>query len=155
MKCRNLRAGGRGSGFRHRAENLDRATVSERQSETLADLTKLERDELLAEWIKLTEKGDDKPSQLETVSAKGGRGNEGGINAAARDLGVSKADAHRAVKVGALSQEAKDAAREVGLDDMPNCNAETTPACMRHFGARRCAGSTRRLPWTTTDRASR
>lgn len=80
------------------------------------ELTALERDELLAEWIRLTDKEDQKPSQPETVS-KGGRGKEGGVNAAARELGVSKADAHRAVKVANLSPEAKEVARTAGLDD--------------------------------------
>ena len=81
------------------AENLHRA-----------ELTKLERDDNIAEWIKITEKLS---SQVET---KGHRP-EGGVNAAARELGVEKMDAHRAVKVASLSEEAKDAARETGLDN--------------------------------------
>ena len=84
------------------AENLHRA-----------ELTALERDEQVAKWIELSA---NKLSQPETVS-KGGRGNEGGVNAAARDLNISKPDAHRAVKVASLSDEAKEAAREVGLDN--------------------------------------
>lgn len=82
------------------AENLHRA-----------ELSKLERDENIAEWIKIT----DKLSQSATVL--GGRGNEGGVRAAARELGVNKDDAHRAVRVASLSDEAKEAAREAGLDD--------------------------------------
>ena len=81
-----------------------------------AELTALERSELTAEWIQLTSPAD-KPFQVETVSAKGGRGKEGGVNAAARELGISKTDAHRAVKVAALSPEAKEAARDAGLAD--------------------------------------
>ena len=81
-----------------------------------AELTALERSELTAEWIRLTSPAD-KPFQVETVSAKGGRGKEGGVNAAARELGISKTDAHRAVKVAALSPEAKEAARDAGLAD--------------------------------------
>ena len=81
-----------------------------------AELTALERSELTAEWIRLTSPAD-KLFQVETVSAKGGRGKEGGVNAAARELGISKADAHRAVKVAALSAEAKEAARDAGLAD--------------------------------------
>ncbi|TLG71836.1 hypothetical protein [Methylocystis sp. B8] len=83
-----------------------------------ADLTKLERDEQIAEWIRLAEKkgAGEKPSQLATVS-KGGRGNEGGVRAAARELHIDKDDAHRATKVASLSDEAKRAAREVGLDN--------------------------------------
>lgn len=75
-----------------------------------ADLTKLERDEQVAEWISITERIS---SQNAT---KPGRP-EGGVRAAARDLGVDKDDAHRAVKVASLTDEAKEAARETGLDD--------------------------------------
>lgn len=49
--------------------------------------------------------------------AKGGRGNEGGIRKAARELDMKRDAVRRAVKVAALSPEAKAAAREVGLDD--------------------------------------
>ena len=84
------------------------------------ELTALERDDLLAEWIRLTE-ADLQSSQLETIESRrpDGRGHrhEGGVSAAARELGISKADAHRAVKVAALSPEAKAVATEVGLAD--------------------------------------
>lgn len=83
------------------AENLHRA-----------ELTTLERDEQVALWVKLNA---DKLSQLGTVS--GGRGNTGGVRAASRELGIGKNDAHRAIKVAGLSDEAKQAARETGLDD--------------------------------------
>lgn len=83
------------------AENLHRA-----------ELTKLDRDDNIAEWIKITERIS---SQLETKTDRGRP--ESGINAAARELGVEKMDAHRAVKVASLSDEAKEAARETGLDD--------------------------------------
>jgi hypothetical protein len=83
------------------AENLHRA-----------ELTKLERDEQIAEWIKITERH---ASQLATHQKAGQQ--PGGVNAASRELGIDKDDAHRAVKVASLSEEAKEAAREVGLDD--------------------------------------
>lgn len=54
-------------------------------------------------------------SQVETHRKAGQQ--PGGINAAARDLGISKPDAHRAVKVASLSDEAKAVARNVGLDN--------------------------------------
>jgi hypothetical protein len=41
----------------------------------------------------------------------------GGISAAARELDVEETDAKRAVQVASLSDEAKDALRETGLDD--------------------------------------
>jgi hypothetical protein len=83
------------------AENLHRA-----------DLTKLERDEQIAEWIDITEKVS---SQLAT-KPQGGRP-ESGVRAAARDLGVDRDDAHRAVKVASLSDEAKETAREEHPDN--------------------------------------
>lgn len=75
-----------------------------------ADLTVLERDTQVARWIELT-----KLRQADAVS--GGRGNEGGVRAASRDLGISEPDARRSVNVASLSDEAKEAAVEVGLDD--------------------------------------
>ena len=83
------------------AENLHRA-----------ELTVLERDEQIAEWVRLS----DVVSRQHDAKPKTGRP-EGGTRAAARELGLSEPDARRAVKVSELTQEAKDAAREVGLDD--------------------------------------
>lgn len=92
------------------AENLHRA-----------ELTALERAEQLARWIELTDakrlKSDqDKPAQPAPVS-KGGRGNESGINAASRELGIDRTSAQRSVKIAGLTQEAKSAAVDAGLDD--------------------------------------
>ena len=83
------------------AENLHRA-----------ELTVLERDEQIAEWVRIS----DKVSQLGTPIG-GAQPAEKGIRKAARELGIAKNDASRAAKVAGLTQEAKDAAREVGLDD--------------------------------------
>lgn len=82
------------------AENLHRA-----------ELTALERDEQVARWVELN-----KLRQTDEVSI-GGRGKTGGTSAAAREIGVSEPDARRAVKVASLSDEAKSAARETGLDN--------------------------------------
>jgi hypothetical protein len=91
------------------SENLDRA-----------ELTVAERSLQIAEWIRLCQKRDapkDKPAQLEPVSAKGGRGQEGGIKAAARELGVERNEAQRAVKIASLAPEAKAEAEALRLDD--------------------------------------
>lgn len=88
------------------AENLHRS-----------ELTALERDQHVAEWIKLTEESDRKVTQPVSVSNKGGRGKESGVRKAAKELGVNREDARRAVKVASLTEEAKEVAREVGLDD--------------------------------------
>lgn len=83
------------------AENLHRA-----------ELTALERSEHIAEWVKLAEK----PVQSAQVS-KGGRGHDGGVSKATRDLGIERTDAIRSIKVASLTEEAKQVARETGLDD--------------------------------------
>lgn len=94
------------------AENLHRA-----------ELTALERDEHVSEWIRLAEKksADVQSLQVATNETKraDGRGHrqESGVRAASRDLGIESTDAHRAVKVASLSDEAKEAAKETGLDD--------------------------------------
>lgn len=77
-----------------------------------ADLSKLERDEQVAEWIKITER----VSAQVAAKPQGGRP-EGGVRAASRELGIDEDDGRRAVKVASLSEEAKDAARETGLDN--------------------------------------
>lgn len=82
------------------AENLHRA-----------DLKKLERDEQVAEWIKITDR-----ISVQTAPKSVGRPS-GGISAAARELGVEETDAKRAMKVADLSERAKAAARETGLDN--------------------------------------
>ena len=90
------------------AENLHRA-----------DLTVLERDEHVAEWVRLAGKNhtEDKPAQVAPVSNVGGRGKEGGMSAASRELGVERTAAQRATKVAAITPEAKSAAKENGLDN--------------------------------------
>ncbi len=96
------------------AENLHRS-----------ELTVLERSEHIAEWIRLTERkveqvaplseDDEKRGQLGHVS-KGGRGNQSGVAAASRDIGVPRTKARRAIKIDGITPEAKQAAREAGLD---------------------------------------
>jgi len=83
------------------AENLHRA-----------DLTQLERSEHIAEWISIA----DRVSVQVAPKPQGGRP-EGGTSKASRELGIETTDAKRSVKVASLTDEAKEAAREVGLDD--------------------------------------
>lgn len=80
------------------AENLHRA-----------DLSKIERDELVAEWVRLTAVSDKMSETRE--------GRPGAASQTARDLDMNERDVQRAVKVASLSTEAKDAARETGMDD--------------------------------------
>lgn len=85
-----------------------------------AELTVLERDEQIARWAELS--AGRLPAQLAPAVLSDGRpaGPQhapSGINAASRELGIDRTDAHRAVKVASLSDEAKAMARNVGLDD--------------------------------------
>ena len=84
------------------AENLHRA-----------ELSALERDEHVAEWVRLT--GERDAAQVAPHRKAGQQ--PGGINAAVRDLGIERTAAQRAVKVAALTDDAKAAAREMGLAD--------------------------------------
>ena len=77
------------------AENLHRA-----------DLNAQERAEHIAEWVQLT---TEKLAQVGQVSSKGGRGNEGGLSAAVREIGVTRQEAQRAEKIAAIAPEAKAA----------------------------------------------
>lgn len=84
------------------AENLHRA-----------ELTALERDEQVARWVELTEL-----KQIEADKLSASRPGQKGVPASVADeLGVNRKAAQRAVRVASLTDEAKEAAREVGLDD--------------------------------------
>lgn len=89
------------------AENLHRS-----------ELKVLERDQHVAEWIRLTEEVDvlSQSATKPKSSPKGGRP-KAGVRKAAEELGIDKDDAHRAVKVASLTDEAKETAKEIGLDD--------------------------------------
>ena len=56
---------------------------------------------------------EDKVAQLAPVSL-GGRGNKSGEREAARQLGLSRQDVHRAIKVASITPEAQQAAHDVG-----------------------------------------
>lgn len=88
--------------LREIAENLHRA-----------ELTALERDDHVARWVELVEA---KVSQVATPCG-GLQPKEKGIRKAAKELGIGKDSVQRAVKVASLSNEAKQAAREAGLDN--------------------------------------
>jgi ParB-like chromosome segregation protein Spo0J len=79
-----------------------------------SELTVAERAEHIAEWIRLTE-AKQVSSQVAT-KPQGGRP-ESGTRAAARELGVGKDEAHRAVKIASITPAAKEAAKAAGLDD--------------------------------------
>ena len=74
------------------------------------------RSEQIAAWVRLQEAKRLQSSQVGTNETKrdDGRGHrqESGIRKAARDLGINKDKAQRAVKIAGISDEAKEAARE-------------------------------------------
>ncbi len=76
------------------------------------DLSPVERAEHVAEWVRLTEKGALDASQLATHEPRRAGQQPGGINAASRELGISKDAAHRAMKIASLPQAVRDQARE-------------------------------------------
>ncbi|WP_256807779.1 hypothetical protein [Bradyrhizobium sp. Bra64] len=78
-----------------------------------SDLTALERDEQIARWVELlSAKGvSDKLSETKR------EGRPGAAASVARITGVNERNLQRAVKVASLSDEAKEAAKEVGLDN--------------------------------------
>lgn len=84
------------------AENLHRS-----------ELTVLERDQHVAKWVELA------AGRFAQVAhnPKGGRPVKTGALAAEKELGIKRDDASRALKVASLTPEAKEAAKEVGLDD--------------------------------------
>ena len=86
----------------------------------------MERDKLVAEWCRLV--GKNKPAQ---VAHPDPRYEKRGQSEAARQLGLSQPDVHRAIKVASLSPEAQQAAHELGLADnrsaLLRAADETTP----------------------------
>ena len=79
-----------------------------------ADLNALERAEQIAEWIKITDKVSVQSAPKPKSGPKGGRP-EGGISAAARELGIEETDAKRAKKIASIDPTAKEASVAAGL----------------------------------------
>lgn len=87
------------------------------------DLTVEERSEHINEWVKLTlgQREELQSAQLEPIESKrkDGKGHrpESGINVAARELGITRAEAQRAAQIASLSEGAKSTARQLGMDN--------------------------------------
>jgi ParB-like chromosome segregation protein Spo0J len=92
------------------AENLHRA-----------ELTALERSEHIAAWINLIEENQQGSGEAEKISGeldrRGSGRPKGGRSAAAREIGISEADARRSERIAALPDQVKAEAKELGLDD--------------------------------------
>jgi len=85
------------------AENLHRA-----------DLSVQERADHIAEWVRLTEQKNKSAACADIVKGRGQP--KGGINDAVRELGIDRTEAQRAVKIAGISDEAKLAANDAGLN---------------------------------------
>jgi ParB family chromosome partitioning protein len=81
-----------------------------------AELTALEEAEQVAEWIRLVEELQQEISGQSAQKFGPGRP-EGGLSAAAREIGVNRDAARRAQAIDRLSAEAKATARDLGLAD--------------------------------------
>jgi ParB family transcriptional regulator, chromosome partitioning protein len=127
-KCDNVGYGIIAGGHRYAAakllgwEELDAYVIADTDarhhrlieiSENLhrSELTTLERSRLVSEWAEMTKA---QPAQLAPAKPQY---EKGGINDAARQLGIERTDVQRAVKIASLSPEAQDAAVEAGLDN--------------------------------------
>jgi ParB-like chromosome segregation protein Spo0J len=113
------------------AENLHRA-----------ELTALERDEQIAEWVRLANKPKEGVLVQNEPKPRNGRP-EAGVRKATRELGIDRNEAVRAEKVVSLPAEAKEAARELGFDDNQSVllkaakDKDTSVAFLRAEHARR------------------
>jgi hypothetical protein len=83
------------------------------------DLKELDRKLQTAEWIILAgqvgEDGEIILAQLAPVST-GGRGVEGGIRAAARELNIDRDNARRSITIANMNPDAREVGRDGGLD---------------------------------------
>lgn len=87
------------------AENLHRC-----------ELSAIQESSQFSRWIELSK--IKRENELSADSAQKSRGRpEGGVNAAARELGLAETTAREDLKINSLSDEAKDTAFEVGLED--------------------------------------
>jgi hypothetical protein len=81
-----------------------------------AELTKLERSDQVAEWVKLCDEEPEKVSSQVEIKPEGGSPEEG-ERTAARELGLDKEEINRSVKIASITPEAKEAAINVGIDN--------------------------------------
>lgn len=105
--------------------DIDAAMIEIAENLHRTDLTKLERAEQVAEWLRLA--GERRVLPQLVAKPQGGRP-EGGTRAAAKEIGVNREDARRSEKIADLSEPAKEAARIMGLDDNQSALLEASEA---------------------------
>ncbi len=81
-----------------------------------AELTKLERSDQIAEWVRLCDEEWEKVSPHVEAEPQGGS-SESAERTAARELGLDKDELNRSVKIASMTSEAKQAAIDVGIDN--------------------------------------
>jgi len=99
--------------------DLDRRMWDISENLHRAELTVTERAECIAEWLRLVEQRQTAqvaPNESKRTDGRGHRP-QGGVNAATRELGIDRTEAHRAVKIDALPEEVKAEARVLHLED--------------------------------------
>lgn len=97
-------------------DEIDRELIEIAENLHRCELTVQQHSEQVARWAVLTKA---KLSQVATLSkdGKGGRGKKGGIRTVGEDLGLTKDQVDRAQKIAGMTDAAKEAAKEEGLDD--------------------------------------
>lgn len=98
-----------------KVDDIEAAMIEIAENLHRADLTALERAEQVAEWVRLAEERGREVSPQLVAKPHGGRP-QGGVRAAAREIGVNREEARRAEKIDSLAPEAKEAAIAAGLD---------------------------------------
>ncbi len=118
------------------------------------ELTVNDRSDHIDRWLKLLAEKNQHGAISRQLDEKSSPGRpEGGVAAAARGLGISEADARRAVKIASLTPEAKEAARSTGLDNNQSAllraakaPAERQEQAIRNFAAEKAARPARSAP---------
>ena len=102
-----------------------------------AELPAWQRDEQVAEWIKLSEEKRRAEGSAQIAphlsNEKGNSGREGGDRLAARDLGLSRDEIRRARIIAGLPVETKQAAHDLGLDDNAHSSTVIPDGRPRHY----------------------
>lgn len=98
-----------------KVDDIEAAMIEIAENLHRADLTALERAEQVAEWVRLAEERANQVLPQVVAKPQGGRP-QGGVRAAAREIGVNREEARRSEKIDSLAPEAKEAAIAAGLD---------------------------------------
>lgn len=82
-----------------------------------AELTVSQRAEQVAEFVRLAKEKREREVSAQVAPKPNGGRPESGERLAARELGITREEVRRAEKIDSITPEAKEAAREAGIDD--------------------------------------